>query len=60
MIEVLKMKIRESERPVGVKRSTRIKVPPEDHIYGFQVQKDPEGVDTSKIINYNFNFIFQL
>ena len=48
MLETLKIKIKESERPVGVKRSNRIKLPPEDHVYGFQVKKDPEGVDTGK------------
>ena len=49
MLETLKIRIKESERPIGVKRSSRMKLPPEDHVYGFQVKKDPEGVDTSKL-----------
>jgi hypothetical protein len=57
MIETLKIRIKESERPIGVKRSSKIKLPPEDHVYGFQVKKDPEGVDTSKSFLI-FNYIF--
>ena len=34
-----------------------MKLPPEDHVYGFQVKKDPEGVDTSKSFLI-FNYIF--
>lgn len=48
MLETLKIRIKESERPIGVKRSTRIKLPPEDHVYGLEVKKDPESLDTSK------------
>jgi hypothetical protein len=48
MLETLKIRIKESERPIGVKRPSRMKLPPEDHVYGYQVKKDPEGVDTSK------------
>jgi hypothetical protein len=48
MLETLKIRIKESERPVGVKRSNYIKLPSEDHTYGYQVKKDPEGVDKSK------------
>ena len=46
---MLKMRIKESERPIGVKRSTKLEVPPEDHVYGYQVKKDPEGADTRKL-----------
>ena len=31
------------------KISSRIKLPPEDHVYGFQVKKDPEGADKRKL-----------
>jgi hypothetical protein len=55
MIETLKIRLKESQRPIGVKRSTRLEVPPEDHVYGFQVKKDPEGVESSK---YQFLIIF--
>jgi hypothetical protein len=48
MLETLKIRLKESERPIGVKRSSRIKLPPEDHVYGFQVKKDDEGADKSK------------
>ena len=48
MIETLKIRIKESERPIGVKRSSKIKLPPEDHVYGLEGRKDPEGVGTSK------------
>ena len=48
MLETLKIRIKEFERPIGVKRPSRMKLPPEDHVYGYQVKKDPEGVDTSK------------
>ena len=48
MLETLKIRIKESERPVGAKRSSHIKLPPEDHVYGFKVKPDPEGVDTRK------------
>ena len=44
----LKIRIKESERPVGVKKSTKMKLPPEDYVYGFKPKSDPEGVDTSK------------
>jgi hypothetical protein len=49
MINALKTRIRESERPVGTKRPNLIKLPNEDHVYGLENRKDPEGVGTSKI-----------
>ena len=48
MIESLKIHIRESDRPVGTKKPTRIKLPPEDHVYGLESKHDPEGVGISK------------
>ena len=47
MINALKTRIRESDRPVGTKRPNLIKLPPEGHVYGLEGRKDPEGVDTS-------------
>ncbi len=48
MLETLKILIKESERPVGTKRPTRMKLPPEDHVYGFIHKSDPEDVGTCK------------
>lgn len=48
MLETLKIRIKESERPVGTKRPSKIKLPPEDHVYGLEVKRDPEGLDVSK------------
>ena len=50
MINALKTRIRESERPIGTKRPNLIKLPSEDHIYGLWGKKDKEGVETSKIL----------
>ena len=52
MLETLKIRIKESERPIGVKRPSRMKLPPEDHVYGYQVKKDPEGVDNFYYFSY--------
>ena len=63
MLETLKIHLKESQRPVGVKRSNKIKIPSEDHVYGYQVKKDPEGCDKSKSKKYfnHINFkLFQL
>ena len=48
MLKELKVRIKESDRPVGTKRPNHIKLPPEDHVYGLEGKKDPEGVGTSK------------
>lgn len=48
MLETLKIRLKESERPVGTKRPTKIKLPPEDHVYGLEVKKEPEGLGISK------------
>ena len=53
MINALKTRIRESERPVGTKRPTLIKCPPEGHTYGLEGLQDPEGVGTSNLIIFN-------
>ena len=50
MINALKTRIRESDKPVGTKRPNLLKVPPEGHVYGLEGIKDPEGVGTSKYL----------
>ena len=50
MINALKTRIRESDRPVGTKRPNLIKLPPEGHVYGLEGIKDPEGVGTRNLI----------
>ena len=55
MINALKTRIRESDRPVGTKRPNLIKLPPEDHVYGLEGIKDPEGVDTSNFLKIKFS-----
>ena len=47
-LKQLKIRIKEADHPVGTKRPSFIDLPPEDHVYGFQVKKDPEGVESSK------------
>ena len=54
MINALKTRIRESDRPVGTKRPNLIKLPPEGHVYGLEGKKEPEGVGTSKL-NYIYS-----
>ena len=48
MIRALKIRIRESERPVGTKNPSNIKLPPEGHVYGLEGKKDKEGAGISK------------
>ena len=48
MINALKTRIRESERPVGTKRPSLIKCPPEGHVYGLRGKHDVEGAGISK------------
>ena len=50
MIEALKLKIKESDRPVGEKRPSPIKLPPPGHTYGLEIKKDPENASIGKII----------
>ena len=49
MINALKTRIRESDRPVGTKHPNLIKLPAEGHVYGLEGRKDPEGVGTSNL-----------
>ncbi len=48
MLKALKVRIKESDRPVGTKRPNHIKLPPEDHVYGLEGKKDEEGASLSK------------
>ena len=48
MLKSLKVRIKESERPVGTKRPNNIKLPPEGHVYGLEGKKDQEGAGISK------------
>jgi len=57
MIEALKTRIRESDRPVGTKRPNLLKVAPEGHVYGLEVYKEPETVGESKFKNINIILI---
>ena len=50
MINALKTRIKESDRPVGTKRPNLMRLPPEGHVYGLEGKKDPEGVGTSNLI----------
>ena len=54
MLKTLKIRIKESERPVGTKKPSYMKLPPEDHVYGLEGKKDSEGVGISKLINIYF------
>ena len=63
MLEELKMHLKESQRPVGVKRPNHINLPSEDHIYGYKPKSDLEGADKGKkyiikilIIFFNFSY----
>ena len=51
MINALKTRIRESDRPAGTKRPSLIKLPPEGHVYGLEGKKEPEGVGASNSIH---------
>lgn len=48
MLDALKIRLKESERPVGTKKPSNMKLPPEDHVYGLEVKKEPEGLGISK------------
>lgn len=48
MIKALKVRIKESDHPVGTKRPNKIKLPPEGHVYGLEGKKDQEGAGLSK------------
>lgn len=64
MIESLKIHIKESKRPVGVKKPSHMKLPSLDHIYGYKPKTDLEGADISKsllnkLYNYFLNFSYK-
>lgn len=48
MIRALKIRIKESDRHVGEKKPSNIKLPPEGHVYGLEGKKDKEGAGISK------------
>jgi len=48
MLQSLKVRIKESYRPVGTKRPNHMKLPPQDHVYGLEGKKDNEGASLSK------------
>ena len=48
MLELLKIHLKESQRPVGVKRSNNMSLPSEDHVYGYKPKSDLEGADKGK------------
>lgn len=49
MMQTLKNKIVESENPVGVKRVSNWKLPPDGFAYGKKEVEDKEGVDISNL-----------
>lgn len=53
MLESLKIHLKESQRPIGVKRSNHIKLPSDDHIYGYKPKSDLEGADKGKFTILN-------
>jgi hypothetical protein len=55
MIESLKMKLIESEHPVGVKRSNKWILPPRDFAYGRKETPDKEGAGECNFIFFIFN-----
>ena len=48
MLESLKVHLKESMRPVGVKRPNNISLPSDDHVYGYKPKPDLEGADKGK------------
>jgi len=44
LVETLKRRLIENEHPVGVKKKTWYKLPPQDFSYGYPVKHDKEGV----------------
>ena len=48
MSQTLKIKLTEADHPVGVPRLPRYTLPPESHVYGLKIRRDPEGVSTGK------------
>ena len=63
MINALKTRIRESDRPVGTKRPNHIKLPSQDFVYGYKPKADAEGADKGKLnilLLFFSHFLFQL
>lgn len=54
MITALKTNLIECQHPVGVKRVSNWKLPPEDFAYGQKIPADKEGVSISIINNKQF------
>lgn len=48
MLQTLKTKLAENSNPVGIKKTSNWKLPPEDFVYGKQEKPDKEGVSISK------------
>lgn len=48
LVETLKRRLEENEHPIGVKKKTWYKLPPQDFYYGYPVKPDKEGVSISK------------
>ena len=50
MIKSLKIHLKESRCPVGVKKLNNMKLPSLDHIYGCKTKPDLEGANIRKFI----------
>ena len=48
MLRTQQVRLKESDRPVGIKRHNHIKLPPEGHVYGLEGKKDKEGAGIGK------------
>ena len=51
MITGLKTKLIENQNPVGKKKVSNWKLPPDDFAYGKRIPPDEEGVSISKFIH---------
>ncbi len=49
MLQTLRTKLKENENPVGTKKTSNWKLPPEGMAYGKSIIPDKEGVSISKI-----------
>ena len=58
MLKSLKIHLRESTHPVGVKKSYNIKLPSLDYVYGYKPKQDLERAGKSKFIIKNKNKFF--
>lgn len=48
MLQTLKTKLKENVNPVGTKKISNMKLPPDDFTYGKKENPDKEGVSVSK------------